>query len=136
MRDVDGSAARTYSPDDILRKESSVPSSATYLTLLAAIAVEIFATAMLQRSEQFTRLAPTLAMGAGYALSFYLLSLALREMPLGVAYAIWSGLGIVLVTLIGIFAFGQRLDLAGFVGLALIVAGVVVVNLFSDSAAH
>lgn len=113
-----------------------MPSLATYATLLAAIATETFATAMLQRSEQFSRLVPTLLMGAGYAFSFYLLTLVLREMPLGIAYAIWSGLGIVLVNLIALVVFHQKPDLAAIIGLGLIVAGVVVVNLFSSSASH
>lgn len=113
-----------------------MPSVATYLTLLAAILAETFATAMLQRSAQFTRPLPVLAMTAGYALSFYLLSKVLRSMPLGIAYALWSGLGIILVTTIGVAAFGQKLDSAALVGLGLIVAGVVVVNLFSSGATH
>ncbi|ARJ70573.1 DMT family transporter [Paracoccus contaminans] len=113
-----------------------MPSVATYLTLLAAILAETFATAMLQRSAQFTRPLPTLAMAAGYALSFYLLSQVLRAMPLGIAYALWSGLGIILVTTIGVTAFGQKLDSAALIGLGLIVSGVVVVNLFSSGPTH
>ena len=93
-------------------------------------------TTFLQRSEQFTRLVPTLMTGLCYAASFYFLSLALRTMPLGIAYAIWSGLGIVLVSVIGLLVFGQKLDLAAVTGLSLIVAGVVIVNLFSGSVTH
>jgi small multidrug resistance pump len=84
----------------------------TYATLIVAIVLEVTGTTFLQRSEQFTRLVPTLMMGLCYAGSFYFLSHALRAMPLGIAYAIWSGLGIVLVSLIGLFVFGQRLDVA------------------------
>ena len=102
---------------------------ATYATLLTSIVLEVIGTTFLQRSEQFTRLVPTLLMGLCYAASFYFLSHALRTMPLGIAYAIWSGLGIVLVSLIGLLAFGQKLDLAAMIGLGLIVSGVVVVNL-------
>ncbi|MDQ7262751.1 SMR family transporter [Paracoccus sp. PS-1] len=108
----------------------------TYATLFTAITLEVVGTTFLQRSEQFTRLVPTLLMGLCYAASFYFLSLALRAMPLGIAYAIWSGLGIVLVSLIGLFVFGQRLDFAAVVGLTMIVAGVVIVNLFSGSVTH
>ncbi|KGJ10496.1 multidrug efflux SMR transporter (plasmid) [Paracoccus versutus] len=108
----------------------------TYATLFTAITLEVVGTTFLQRSEQFTRLVPTLLMGLCYAGSFYFLSLALRAMPLGIAYAIWSGLGIVLVSLIGLVVFGQRLDFAAVVGLSMIVAGVVIVNLFSGSVTH
>ncbi|CAM3209765.1 small multidrug resistance pump [Paracoccus aminovorans] len=108
----------------------------TYATLFTAITLEVIGTTFLQRSEQFTRFLPTLLMGLCYAASFYFLSLALRAMPLGIAYAIWSGLGIVLVSLIGLLAFGQRLDLPAVIGLGMIVGGVVVVNLFSNSVSH
>ncbi len=108
----------------------------TYATLFTAIALEVVGTTFLQRSEQFTRLMPTLLMGLCYAGSFYFLSLALRAMPLGIAYAIWSGLGIVLVSLIGLFLFGHRLDLAAVIGLTMIVGGVIIVNMFSTSVTH
>ncbi|MDO5605705.1 MAG: multidrug efflux SMR transporter [Paracoccus sp. (in: a-proteobacteria)] len=113
-----------------------MPGLLTYGILAAAIMAEIFATSMLQRSEQFTRLIPTLAMAVGYVLSFYLLSHVLRVIPLGVAYAIWSGLGVVCVALIGRFVFHQPIDAAGVAGISLIVAGVIVLNLFSGSATH
>lgn len=108
----------------------------TYATLLVAILLEVIGTNFLQRSEQFTRLLPTLLTGLCYAGSFYFLSLVLKSMPLGIAYAIWSGLGIVLVSIIGLLAFGQRLDFPAMLGLGLIVSGVVVVNLFSSSVSH
>ena len=113
-----------------------MPSPLTYGLLVLAIAAEIFGTTMLQRSEQFSRLLPTLLMGLGYALSFYLLSHVLKSIPLGVAYAIWSGLGIVFVALVGRVVFGQHLDAAAIAGLAMIVGGVLVVNLLSDSITH
>lgn len=113
-----------------------MPPVQSYLLLLTAIALEVAGTSFLQKSAQFTRLTPTLLMGLCYAGAFYFLALVLREMPLGVAYAIWSGLGIVLVSLIGLWQFGQRLDLPAVIGLTLIVAGVVVVNLFSRSITH
>lgn len=109
---------------------------AAYSTLLIAIALEVIGTNFLQRSQQFSKIGPTLVMGLCYAASFYFLSLALRSMPLGVAYAIWSGLGIVLVSIIGLVSFGQKLDLPAMIGLGLIIAGVLVVNLFSKTVGH
>jgi small multidrug resistance pump len=120
---------------DVKRTEPQMP-FLTYATLFTAIVLEVIGTTFLQRSEQFTRLVPTLMTGLCYAASFYFLSLALRTMPLGIAYAIWSGLGIVLVSVIGLLVFGQKLDLAAVTGLSLIVAGVVIVNLFSGSVTH
>ena len=107
-----------------------------YLPLLAAIALEVMATSALQASQQFTRLGPTVLMAVGYAGAFYFLSLALRGIPVGVAYAIWSGLGIVLISIIGWVVFGQKLDLPAVVGLSFILVGVLIVNLFSKTASH
>lgn len=107
-----------------------------YLALLAAILCEVIGTSLLQASQQFTRLWPTVGMALSYLLAFYLLSLALRGMTLGIAYAIWSGVGIVLVALVGLLAFNQRIDLPGVIGLSMIVGGVLVVNLFSHSVGH
>ncbi|MTH77517.1 DMT family transporter [Paracoccus aestuariivivens] len=109
---------------------------ATYTTLVTAIVLEVIGTSFLQRSQQFTQWLPTLMMAICYAGSFYFLSQTLKIMPLGIAYAVWSGLGIVLVSMIGFVAFGQKLDLPAVLGLALIVAGVVVVNVFSKSIQH
>lgn len=117
------------------RREIRVPAK-TLLVLTSAIVLEVLGTSMLQRSAQFTKLLPTLAMLVCYAGSFYMLSHVLKTMPLGLAYAIWSGLGIVLVAAVGYFAFNQKLDLAAVIGLGLIVAGVLVVNLLSNSATH
>ena len=108
----------------------------TYLPLLAAIVLEVIATSALQASQQFTRPWPTLLMALGYLGAFFFLSLALRGIPVGVAYAIWSGLGIVLISAVGWLGFGQKLDLPAMIGLGLILAGVLVVNLFSSSARH
>lgn len=113
-----------------------MPMLSAYALLLGAILAEITGTSLLQKSAQFTRLWPTLAMIAAFALSFFLLSHAIRVIPLGVAYAIWGGLGIVIVALIGRFLFGQQIDAAGMVGIGLIVAGVIVLNLFSSSTTH
>ena len=107
-----------------------------YLFLFVAIIAEVIATTFLKMSDGFTRPWPTLAMTIGYAVAFYFLSLTLRTIPTGVAYAIWSGVGVVLVAAIAWVAQGQRLDAAAVIGMALIVAGVVVLNLFSTSASH
>ena len=108
----------------------------TYATLFAAIVLEVIGTTFLQRSEQFTRLVPTLMTGLCYAASFYFLSLALRTMPLGIAYAIWSGLGIVFIAGVNFVLFRQSLDPWALLGLALIIAGVVVINTLSKSVSH
>ena len=108
----------------------------TWAALLAAIAFEVAGTSLLQASKQFTRLWPTLGLAACYLIAFYLLSLALREAPVGVAYAIWSGMGVVAISLIGLVAFGQKLDAPAVVGLALIVGGVLVIQLFSKTVSH
>lgn len=107
-----------------------------WLFLLGAIVLETFATAMLKLSEQFTRPLPTIAMLAGYVLSLYLLSYSLRVVPVGLAYAIWSALGVVLITIMGIFMFKQVPDVPAYIGLALIVIGVMILNLFSKMEAH
>ena len=112
------------------------PLVSAYATLLSAIVLEVIGTTLLQKSAQFTRLWPTLGMAACYLGAFWFLSLTLRTVPVGLAYAIWSGLGIVLISLIGWRVFGQALDLPAMIGLALIIAGVMVVNLFSKSMPH
>ncbi|MRL70236.1 multidrug efflux SMR transporter [Brevundimonas sp. SPF441] len=108
----------------------------TWAALLGAIGLEVAGTTMLQASQQFTRVWPTAGMAVCYGLAFYLLSIALRQMPVGIAYAIWSGLGVVLISVIGTVVFRQRLDLPAMVGLAMIVGGVVVINLFSKTVGH
>ncbi|MFC2972753.1 DMT family transporter [Azotobacter bryophylli] len=107
-----------------------------WLFLFVAIFAEVIATSSLKASAGFSRLGPSLLAVAGYGVAFYCLSLTLRTIPVGVAYAIWSGVGIVLVTLIAWLIFGQKLDLPAVAGMALIIAGVVVLNLFSKSAVH
>lgn len=107
-----------------------------FVPLVMAICFEVAGTSLLQRSEQFSRLWPTVGMALCYLVSFYLLSLSLRVLPIGIAYAIWSAVGIVLVAVIGLVLFGQRLDLPAVIGLGLIVAGVIVVNMFSKTIGH
>jgi small multidrug resistance pump len=107
-----------------------------YLQLVVAIACEVAGTTALQASQQFTRFWPSVAVVVCYGLAFFFLALVLRTMPVGIAYAIWSGLGIVLISLVGLVVFGQRLDLWAIVGLGLIVAGVLIVNLLSSSVGH
>lgn len=112
------------------------PLLTAYLFLAGAIVSEVTATMLLQRTEQFTRLAPTVSMALLYGLSFYLLSHALKTLPLGIAYAIWGGLGIVLTLIISVTVFKQSLDWQAVTGVAMIVGGVVMINAFSKAAAH
>ncbi|WP_426784816.1 SMR family transporter (plasmid) [Rahnella variigena] len=108
----------------------------TYLLLGLAIVAEVIATSSLKSSEGFTRLWPSVVTLLGYAIAIFLLSLTLKTLPTGIAYAIWSGVGIVLVSAIGWFGYGQKLDTPAMIGLGLIIAGVIVVNVFSKSVAH
>ena len=107
-----------------------------YLYLGAAIVAEVIATSLLKTSNGFTRLWPSVATVIGYAISFYCLAQTLGSVPTGVAYAIWSGVGIVLISLIAWLVFGQTLDAPALLGMGLIIAGVLVINLFSTSVAH
>ena len=108
----------------------------TYLYLAVAIVAEVIATSFLKSCEGFTRLWPSVVVLVGYALAFYFLSLTLRSMSVGIVYAIWSGVGIVLVSIIAWLLFGQKLDIPAVVGMVLIIAGVAVINLFSKTVAH
>lgn len=107
-----------------------------YLYLGAAIVAEVVATSLLKTSNGLTRLWPSLATVLGYAVAFWCLAQTLNTIPTGVAYAIWSGVGIVLIALIGWVVFGQSLDTPALLGMGLILAGVLVINLFSRSVAH
>ena len=106
------------------------------MVLGLAIVAEVIGTTALKASESFTRLVPSLIVVAGYGVAFYCLSLVLKSVPVGIAYAIWSGLGIVLITAVAWLIYGQRIDLAGVIGMGLIIAGVVVLNVFSKATAH
>ena len=107
-----------------------------WLYLAIAIVSEVIATSALKAAEGFTRWVPSLVVVVGYASAFYFLSLTLRSIPLGVAYAIWSGVGVVLVSLVGWLLYRQSLDAAALIGIGLIVAGVLVLNLFSKVVVH
>jgi small multidrug resistance pump len=110
--------------------------AAVYGLLFLAIVLEVIGTTALQMSQQFTRLLPTAVVVICYAAAFYVLSLTLKSIPVGIAYAIWSALGIVLISAVGLICFKQRLDLPAMIGLGLIISGVLVVNLFSKSVSH
>ncbi len=108
----------------------------TYLILLLAVAAETIGTTALQASQQFTRLMPSALVVVAYAVSFYLLGLTLKYMPVGIVYAIWSGLGIVFIAAIGFVVFGQKLDWPAVLGLVLILTGILVIHLFSKTTGH
>ncbi len=107
-----------------------------HLFLAIAIVTEVIATSFLKASNGFTRPLPSAVTVVGYCTSFYFLSLTLASIPTGVAYAIWSGVGIVLISLVGWLVFKQALDAPAVLGMGLIAAGVIVINVFSKSAAH
>jgi small multidrug resistance pump len=108
----------------------------SYLFLGLAIVVEVIGTTALKATENFTRLGPSVLTVACYAASFYLLTFSLKVLPTGIAYAIWSGVGIVLISIVSWVVYKQRLDLPALIGLGLIIAGVLVINLFSKSVEH
>lgn len=105
----------------------------SYVYLAIAIVAEVIATSALNASRGFTAVMPSTLAVLGYGIAFYCLALVLKTMPVGVAYAIWCGLGIVLIAAAGYFLFGQRLDTAALAGIGLIIAGVVLISLFSDT---
>ncbi|MEE3267228.1 MAG: multidrug efflux SMR transporter [Pseudomonadota bacterium] len=108
----------------------------TFVYLILAIVAEVIATSALKASVGFTRPLPSLLVVGGYGVAFYLLSLVLRTLPVGITYAIWAGLGIVLVTLVGIVVFGEKPDLPAVFGISQIVAGVVTLQVFSKMNVH
>ena len=107
-----------------------------YLLLAFAILAETIGTTALQASQQFTKVVPSIIVVLAYATAFYLLALALKYIPVGIAYAIWSGLGILFITIIGLIVFGQKLDFAAILGILLILCGLIVINVFSNTATH
>jgi small multidrug resistance pump len=108
----------------------------SYLYLAVAILGEVIATSFLKQSDGFSKPLPTLIMAIGYIVAFYFLSLTLRQVPTGIAYAIWSGAGIVLIAGIAWIVQGQRLDAAAVIGMGLIIAGVIVMNVWSRTTGH
>ena len=104
-----------------------------WLVLGIAIVAETIATSAMKSSEGFTKLIPSIVVVLGYGIAFYFLSITLRSIPVGIAYAIWSGVGIVLITLVGWLVFGQKMDAPALIGMALIIAGVVTMNVFSKA---
>lgn len=107
-----------------------------YAYLALAIIAEVVATSALKSSQEFTRLMPSLVVVLGYGIAFYLLSLVLKTIPIGIAYAIWAGVGIALVTIVSAILFKQMPDAPAVIGIALIVSGVVVINVFSKMQVH
>lgn len=108
----------------------------TYLYLAIAIAAEVAATSALKASEEFTKLYPSLIVVVGYSVAFYFMTLVLRVIPIGITYAVWSGLGIVLVAVAGFFLYKQTPDIPAIIGMGLIVSGVVIMNVFSKTISH
>ena len=107
-----------------------------WLAIAIAIVAEVTATTALKASNEFTRLWPSLIVVAGYGVAFYFMTISMRVLPVGIIYAIWSGLGIVLVSIIGWFVYKQALDVPAMIGMGLIILGVVVINVFSKSLGH
>lgn len=106
------------------------------LALSIAIVSEVIATSYIPKTEQFTKVMPSTVVLIGYGIAFFLLSVTVQTMPVGVVYAIWSGAGIVLVATVGYFVYGQRLDLPALVGIGFIIAGVLIVNLLSKTVGY
>ena len=108
----------------------------TYIYLATAIVAEVVATSALKSSAGFSKLLPSIVVVAGYGTAFYFLSLTLRTMPIGIVYAVWSGVGVALISVIGWLVFKQSMDLAAIIGITLIVLGVVILNVFSKVSVH
>ena len=108
----------------------------TYWYLFLAITTEVVATSTLKSAQEFTKLWPSLIVITGYLASFYFMMLVLRTLPIGITYAIWSGVGIVLVAIVGLVLYQQKPDLPAVLGMTLIILGVIVIHLFSDLKAH
>ncbi|NOY40385.1 MAG: multidrug efflux SMR transporter [Planctomycetes bacterium] len=107
-----------------------------YLYLAIAIVAEVIATSALKASEEFTKLVPSLIVAVGYGIAFYFMTLVLRTIPLGITYAVWSGVGIVLVAIVGVFLYKQIPDTPAIFGMGLIISGVVVIHVFSKTVSH
>jgi small multidrug resistance pump len=108
----------------------------TYLYLAMAIVAEVIATSALKASDEFSELYPSIVVVVGYGISFHFLTLVLRTLPVGITYAVWSGVGIVLVAVVGAFYYKQVPDMPAVLGMALIVAGVAIIHVFSKTVSH
>ena len=108
----------------------------SYVYLAVAIIAEVIASSALKSSQGFTKPLASIIVVLGYGIAFYCLSIVLKTIPIGIAYAIWAGLGIVLITIVGYFFYQQKLDAAAVIGMTLIVGGVVIINFFSTSLTH
>lgn len=106
---------------------------AQWITLIVAILAEVIATSTLKAAEGFTKIVPSMIVVLGYGTSFYFLSLTLKTMPIGIAYAVWSGIGITLICIIGYIFYRQQLDIASIFGIIFIIIGVMIINLFSKN---
>jgi small multidrug resistance pump len=107
-----------------------------YIYLALAIFAEVTATSALKASSEFTKLIPSIIVVVGYAISFYFMTLVLRSIPIGITYAIWSGLGIVLISVVGFIVYKEALDIPAMIGMGLIITGVAVIHIFSKSITH
>lgn len=107
-----------------------------YLYLAIAVIAEVIGTTALKVSDEFSKPLPSVLVILGYGIAFYFLSLVLKTIPIGIAYAIWAGMGIVLIAIVGVIFFGQKLDAPAIVGMLLIITGVLVMNVFSKSVSH
>ena len=107
-----------------------------WLALAIAIMAEVIGTTALKASNEFTRILPSFIVVVSYAIAFYFMSISLRVLPVGIMYAIWSGMGIVLISILGWLVYKQTLDMPAMIGLAFIIAGVIVINVFSKSVGH
>ncbi len=108
----------------------------TYLFLTIAIIAEVAATSALKASDEFTKIIPTMIVIVGYGTAFYFMTLVFRVLPIGITYAVWSGLGIVLVAMVGFIFYKQTLDIPAIIGMGLIISGVIVINIFSKAVNH
>ncbi len=107
-----------------------------YLYLVIAILAEVIGTSALKASREFTNLVPSLIVVVGYGVAFYFMALVLRSIPLGITYAVWSGIGIVLIAIAGAFLYKERPDLPAIIGMGLIISGVAVIHVFSKTVGH
>jgi small multidrug resistance pump len=107
-----------------------------WLALAIAIVAEVIATSALKASNEFTQLVPTLIAVVGYGTAFYFMTISMRVLPIGIMYAIWSGMGIVLISIVGWLVYKQTLDMPAIIGMILIIAGAVIINMFSKSVVH